>query len=136
MVGDGVNDAPALAQATSASPSARNRRGDRGGEIVLMKSNPLAVLNAIILSKATVRKMKQNLWWASIYNLLASGRGRCFLSAVGRSLRPEVPPCSCPPRQSSWPSMAVMLQPFGWAFAFDRIETSRSTTALRAQQGG
>jgi Cu2+-exporting ATPase len=56
-----------------------------------MKSDPLDVINAIILSRATVRKMKQNLVWASVYNLLgipvAAG---LFYHSMGWSLRPEV----------------------------------------------
>jgi Cu2+-exporting ATPase len=40
-------------------------------DIVLMKSDPYDVLGAIALSRATVRKMKQNLWWAGGYNILA-----------------------------------------------------------------
>jgi hypothetical protein len=59
--------------------------------IVLMKSDPLDVLNAIILSKATVRKMKQNLVWASVYNLLAIPiAAGVFYRWWGWSLRPEI----------------------------------------------
>ena len=60
-------------------------------KIVLMKSDPLDVLNAIILSKATVLKMKQNLVWASVYNLLAIPiAAGVFYPLWGWSLRPEV----------------------------------------------
>ena len=58
---------------------------------MLMRSDPLDILNAIVLSKATVRKMKQNLVWASIYNVLAIPvAAGVFYSTLGWSLRPEI----------------------------------------------
>jgi Cu2+-exporting ATPase len=54
-----------------------------------MKSDPLDVTRAVVLSKATVRKMKQNLVWASVYNVLAIPVAAGVLFAYGIILRPE-----------------------------------------------
>jgi len=56
-----------------------------------MKSDPYDIVKAIVLSKATVRKMKQNLFWAAIYNVLAIPvAAGVFYTSFGISLRPEI----------------------------------------------
>src|SRR5699024_1477841 len=91
MVGDDINDTPSLIRADiGMAIGAGTDVAVESGHVILVKSSPSDIIHFLSLSKNTMRKMVQNLWWGAGYNIVAVPLAAGVLASIGLILSPAV----------------------------------------------